>query len=63
MKPPTSADKGAVGEAAAVALLTGLSNQEFLEKFARPGLIGLSGGVTLIDKAICRAQRHLDDEE
>jgi len=32
--------------------LEGLSNCEFLERFARPGCIGLSGGVTLIDRAI-----------
>jgi len=43
-------------------VLTGLSNQEFLERYARPGRIGLSGGVTLVDKAICRAQRHLDEQ-
>lgn len=38
----------------------GLSNREFLARYARPGCIGLSGGATLIDKAICRAERHLD---
>jgi hypothetical protein len=37
--------------------VTGLSNQEFLERYARPGRIGLSGGWTLVDKAICRAER------
>jgi hypothetical protein len=40
-----------------------LSNREFLEMYARPGRIGLSGGETLIDKVICRAERHLDGEE
>jgi len=40
-----------------------LSNQEFLKLHARPGRIGLSGGLTLIDKAICRAERHLDENE
>jgi hypothetical protein len=40
-------------------VLTGLSNREFLERYASPGRIGLSGGVTLIDKAICRAERHI----
>jgi hypothetical protein len=40
-------------------VLTGISNGEFLERYARPGRIGLSGGVTLIDKAICRAERHV----
>ncbi len=44
-------------------LVTGLSNREFLELYAQPGRIGLSGGITLVDKAICRAQRHLDAEE
>ena len=44
-------------------LVTGLSNREFLEKYSRAGCIGLSGGVTLIDKAICRAERHLDADE
>jgi hypothetical protein len=40
-------------------LVTGVSNREFLERHAAPGRIGLSGGTTLIDKAICRAERHL----
>ena len=44
-------------------LVTGLTNGEFLERYARVGRIGLSGGVTLIDKAIARAQRHLDQGE
>jgi hypothetical protein len=44
-------------------VVTGLSNREFLELYARPGRIGLSGGITLIDKAICRAERHLDERE
>lgn len=41
-------------------IITGLTNREFLERFAKPGCVGLSGGVTLVDKAICRAERHLD---
>ncbi len=44
-------------------VVTGLSNREFLELYARPGRIGLSGGIMLIDKAICRAERHLDEHE
>jgi hypothetical protein len=44
-------------------LLEGLSNQEFLERYARAGCIGLSGGITLIDRAICRAERHLNAAE
>jgi hypothetical protein len=44
-------------------ILTGMSNQEFLERYARGGRIGLSGGVTLIDKAICRAERHVHGKQ
>ena len=44
-------------------VVTGLSNREFLELHARPGRIGLSGGLTFIDRAICRAERHLDERE
>jgi hypothetical protein len=44
-------------------VVMGLSNREFLELYARPGRIGLSGGITFIDKAICRAERHLDQRE
>lgn len=43
--------------------INGISNQEFLDRYALCGRIGLSGGDTLIDKAICRAERHLDVEE
>ncbi len=43
--------------------VTGLSNREFLERYAHPGRVGLSGGITLIDQAICRAERHLDPDE
>ena len=44
-------------------VVTGLSNREFLDLYAGAGRIGLSGGISLIDKAICRAQRHLDEQE
>lgn len=44
-------------------IVTNLSNREFLERHARAGRIGLSGGETLVDQAICRAQRHLDPAE
>jgi len=44
-----------------VVRVNGMSNQQFLEQYARPGCIGLSGGVSLIDRAICRAERHLDE--
>jgi hypothetical protein len=44
-------------------VVAGISNQEFLQHYAKPGCVGLSGGQTLIDKAICRAERHLDDRE
>ncbi|HWY78529.1 MAG TPA: hypothetical protein VN281_23140, partial [Verrucomicrobiae bacterium] len=44
-----------------VVVVTGVSNQEFLLRYAASGRVGLSGGITLIDKAINRAQRHLDE--
>jgi len=44
-------------------VVNGLSNREFLERYAQPGRVGLSGGVTLVDKMICRAERHLDEQE
>ncbi len=44
-------------------IVTGLSNRQFLERHAQPGRVGLSGGDTLVDKAICRAERHLDARE
>ena len=43
-------------------VVNGVSNQEFLERYAGPGRVGLSGGFTFIDKAICRAERHLDEQ-
>jgi len=36
-----------------------LSNAEFLARYAQPGRVGLSGGETLVDQAIRRAERHL----
>ena len=44
-------------------VVTGLSNREFLERYAQPGRVGLCGGSTAVDKAIQRAQRHLDAEK
>lgn len=35
-----------------------LTNQEFLERHAHPGRIGVIGGDTLIDRLINRSQRH-----
>jgi len=46
-----------------VITITGLSNREFLEQYARSGRVGLAGGITFIDRAIARAQRHLDADE
>src|SRR5690349_20659956 len=44
-------------------VIADLSNQQFLERYARAGRIGLCSGATLIDRAICRAQRHLNPDE
>jgi len=46
-----------------VITIAGLSNREFLEQYARSGRVGLAGGITFIDRAIARAQRHLDADE
>jgi len=43
-------------------LVTGLTNQEFIERYAAPGRVGLCGGTTRIDLAIRHAQRHLHKE-
>jgi hypothetical protein len=43
--------------------LNGLSNEDFLQRYAQPGRVGLSVGTTFVDKAICRAERHLDPRE
>jgi len=44
-------------------VVSGISNQEFLERHAQAGRIGLCNGPSLIDRAICRAQRRLHHEE
>lgn len=56
---PSVGDKSSHSAMGETIFITGLSNREFLERHAAPGRIGLSGGTTLIDKAICRAERHL----
>ena len=43
--------------------LRDLTNQEFFVRHAGPGRVGLVGGTTLIDRAICHAQRHLDEDK
>jgi hypothetical protein len=37
------------------------SNREFFQTYARPGCVGLVGGVTLIEKVIKRSERHVDE--
>ena len=41
--------------------VSGLTNQQFFALHAAPGRVGLVGGNTAIYRAICRAQRHVDD--
>jgi len=43
-------------------VVSDLSNAEFLERYAQPGRVGLSGGETLVDQAIRRAERHLSPD-
>ena len=40
-----------------------VSNREFLESHAQAGRVGLIGGTTLIEKAIRRAERHVDADK
>lgn len=40
-----------------------LTNEEFFARHASPGCVALAGGTALIDRVICRAQRHVDDGE
>jgi len=44
-------------------VLSGISNREFLDLHARAGRIGLAGGASFVDRAICWAERHVDDEQ
>jgi hypothetical protein len=39
------------------------SNRDFLERYAKPGCVGLVSGSTLIEKVIRRAERHLDENQ
>ncbi len=43
--------------------VTGFSNRKFFETYAAPGRVGLVGGVTLIEKVIQMAERHVDDSK
>jgi hypothetical protein len=61
-RPDNQAASSAASNASTI-IVSDLSNQEFLERYARPGRVGLSGGKTWIDKVITRAERHLDEEE
>jgi len=40
--------------------VSGISNREFIERYAAAGCVGLCSGATSVDLAIRRAQRHLD---
>lgn len=41
--------------------VTDLSNQEFLDRYAAPGRVGLAGGSALIERTIRRMQRKLSE--
>jgi len=43
-------------------VITGLSNHEFIERYALAGRVGLCGGITKVDSAIRLAQRHQHPE-
>jgi hypothetical protein len=40
-----------------------VSNRDFLAAYARPGCVGLACGTSFIDRAIARAERHIDSEK
>jgi hypothetical protein len=42
--------------------VTGISNREFIERYAAPGRVGLCGGSTRLDAAIRAVQRHVHAE-
>jgi hypothetical protein len=42
--------------------VSGLTNREFFERYARPGRIGMVGGTELSNRLIGRAQRHLNSD-
>jgi hypothetical protein len=42
-----------------VEIIKGLSNREFIEKYARPGCIGLVGANTAIDNSIKKMQKYI----
>ena len=44
-----------------VRVLLGLSNLEFLKRYAKSGCVGLFGGTSTIDRAIRRGQKGLDE--
>lgn len=42
-----------------IEIIKGLSNREFIEKYAKPGCIGLVGADTLIDNSIKKMQKYI----
>lgn len=46
-----------------VITVSGITNQEFLENYAAPGRVGLSGGTALADRLVRRAERHVNKSE
>lgn len=44
-------------------LVDKLSNRQFIERYAKPGCVGLVGGTTFIEKLIRRAERHLHKDK
>lgn len=46
-----------------IVVIRDVSNRDFLEAYAEAGRVGLAGGRTLINRAIRRAQRHVDPQK
>ena len=65
IKPPLASPDALVqfsGMETQTVVVTGLTNREFIERYAAPGRVGLCGGITRIDTAIRLAQRHQHPE-
>src|SRR4051794_3123084 len=46
-----------------IVTLTGLTNRQFIDDYAREGRVGLACGTAFVNVAIARAQRHVDEEK
>ncbi len=48
------------GPATVTTVSRAMGNREFFDTYARPGMVGLAAGNTVIDRLIAKAQRHVE---